>query len=63
MNPTTVYHLGHARLAELHRQARRDELASAVRRARRPGRPANAATARPSVLTRWVQRLGGVSVS
>jgi hypothetical protein len=51
MNPTTVYHLGHARLAELHRQARRDELASAARRTR------------PTVLTRWIHRLGGVSVS
>jgi hypothetical protein len=60
MNPTTAYHLGHARLAELHRQARRDELASAARRARRLTAPA---TGRPAVLTRWIHRLGGVSVS
>ena len=62
MNLTTVYHLGHARLADLHRQARRGELASAARRARRPGRPADAPTGRPAVLIRWAHRLGGVSV-
>jgi hypothetical protein len=30
MNPTTVYRLGHARLAEKHRQAQCDELVSAA---------------------------------
>jgi hypothetical protein len=60
MNPTTVYHLGHARLAEMHRQAQRDALARAVRQMRRP---ATAVTTRPALLTRWAHRLGRVSVS
>jgi hypothetical protein len=59
MNPTTVYHLGHARLAEMHRQAQRDSLARAARQMRRPAR---AAASRPAALTRWAHRLGRVSV-
>ncbi len=35
MYPPIVYDLGHARLAEFHRQARRDALTRAARRARR----------------------------
>jgi hypothetical protein len=31
MNPAAVLHLGQARLAEMHRQARRNALASAAR--------------------------------
>jgi hypothetical protein len=55
MNPSVVYDLGHDRLAGLHRQARRDALASAARRARR-GRQS-------AVLVRWVHHLSRVSAS
>jgi hypothetical protein len=59
MDPTTVYRLGHARLADMHRQAERDSLARTARQIRRP---ATAVTSRPTALTRWAHRLGRVSV-
>lgn len=59
MSPTAVYDLGHSRFAEMHRQARRDALASAARQARLQRRPVDPAPG----LVRWVQRLGRVSVS
>lgn len=55
LDPTILYHLGHARLDEMHRQAQRDALVRAMRQTRRP---ADAATGRPTALTRWVHRLG-----
>jgi hypothetical protein len=63
MNPSVVYDLGHDRLAGLHRQARRDALASAARRARRGRQSAGFAAARPAVLVRWVHHLSRVSAS
>ena len=48
MHYTTAQALGQARLAELHRQAQRDALASAVRLARRARR--QHATHRPPAL-------------
>jgi len=59
MNPTTVHDLGHSRFAEMHRQARRDALASAARQADQQRRPVDSAPG----LVRWVQRLGRVSAS
>jgi hypothetical protein len=38
MHPTVSYELMQARIADLHRQAQRDALARAARRARRPPR-------------------------
>jgi hypothetical protein len=58
MDPVIVYHLGQARLAELHRQARRDALARAARLARRPAGPAPLA-----VLARWAGRPARVTAS
>jgi hypothetical protein len=59
MNPTIVYHLGHARLADMHRQAQRDGLARVARQVRRP---AHAVASRPAALTRWAHRVSRVSV-
>lgn len=61
MDPTITYHLGQARLAEIHRQAERDALATALRRSRRQARRDAAAATRPAALTRWTHRLGRVS--
>jgi hypothetical protein len=44
MYPLTAYHLGQARIADLHRQAQRDALAGAARQARRIRRPSSAGT-------------------
>jgi hypothetical protein len=63
MNPTIVYDLGHARLAEMHRQARRDALGRAANTRCRPDRPARPAPGPLAVLTRWTGRLGRVSAS
>jgi hypothetical protein len=49
MNPTSVLHLGQARLAEMHRQARRNALASAARGwlTASPAQPATSRTTSP----------------
>lgn len=57
MDPTTVYHLGHVRLAELHRQAERDALIRAARRARRH-EPGHRAPGLLAVAARWAHRPG-----
>ena len=54
---TIVQALGQARLADLRDQARRDGLARAARRARRPDAPHRAA-ALLAALTRRARRLG-----
>ena len=63
MDPTTVYHLNQAHLAELHRQAGRDALGRAGREGHRPGRPAFTAPGPLAMLTRWTNYLRGVSAS
>jgi hypothetical protein len=63
MDPTIMKYLGQARQADMHRQAQRDALARALRQAQRSGQPTSHAARRPTVLTRWAQRLGLVSVS
>jgi hypothetical protein len=63
MNPTTVYDLGRARLAEMHRQARRDARASAARQDRPGRRPADLAAGQSPSRVRWAHRLGRVSAS
>jgi hypothetical protein len=58
IQPTTVQHLGQARLAELHHQAQRDALARAARQARRARRRQSGGH-RPGFLaaiTRWARR-------
>jgi hypothetical protein len=57
MDPSTVYHLGHVRLAELHRQAERDALVRAARRARRH-QSGHRAPGLLAVVARWSRRLG-----
>ena len=54
---TTVQALGQARLADMHRQARRDSLARAARRSRRQ-HSTHHATGLRGALTRWARRLG-----
>jgi len=53
---TTVQALGQARLADMHRQARRDSLARTARRARRQHSTPDATGLR-AALTRWALRL------
>jgi hypothetical protein len=59
MNPTIVYDLGRARLAEMRRQARQDTLARPARRVR-PGRPVGSVAGRRAGLARWPHRPGRV---
>jgi hypothetical protein len=59
MQPTTIQHLGQARLAELHHQAQRDALARAAHQARRTRRqPGGHRPVLLAVVTRWARRLG-----
>jgi hypothetical protein len=58
MQPTTIQHLGQARLADLHHQAQRDALARAARHARRASRPQSGGHG-PGILaalTAWTRR-------
>jgi hypothetical protein len=60
MYPTSSYELAKTRVADLHRQARRDALARAARRARRArtNRPGHPAPARPATVRRLLAALG-----
>ena len=54
---TTVQAVGEARLADMHRQAQRDSLVRAARRAQREHSTRHAPGLR-AALTRWARRLG-----
>jgi hypothetical protein len=58
MMHTTAQALGRARLAELHRQAQRDALATAARQARRAGRqqPGHRTPGILAAVTAWAHR-------
>ena len=58
MHPTTLhYELASARIADLHRQAERDALVQAARRARRPGRQHRRTFLPPNPITDFTRRV------
>ena len=60
MDPTLSHELAKARIADLHRQAQRDTLARAARKARRARthRPGHPPTGYPAVIRRLLTALG-----
>ncbi len=60
MYPLSSYELAETRIADLHRQARRDALARAARQARRAERhePGHPAPAHPATVRRLLTALG-----
>jgi hypothetical protein len=62
MLPTTIYHLGQARLVDLRRQAHRDALARAVRRFRTGTGPHAASSRADSRLGQLAAAIAGLLV-